>query len=159
MTKKSSTAGVYDLNSTNGSKVESLVSTEKGDQRILVVDDEDGIRFLLEGRLKKLGYRVEVAGNGLHALQKIRAGFSPDLIVCDMKMPGMDGASFLQQIRADEKLTHIPFLIVTGFAEKDLILKAKQFGANNILLKPIDNEELTARLQALLPPPPEPPES
>ena len=77
--------------------------------RILVVDDEEGIRSLLEQRLSKIGYKVDVAANGLHALQKLRGGLEPHLVICDIKMQGMNGVELLSQVRKDPAMKHLPF--------------------------------------------------
>ncbi len=118
--------------------------------RILIVDDEPDIRTLLERRLSKSGYIVEVAVNGLHALQRMRGGFMPDLVLCDVRMRGMDAVELLAQVRKDEALKHLPFLIMTAFPQRSLIVDATRLGVKEFLLKPFQNEDLEGKILSIL---------
>lgn len=118
---------------------------------ILVVDDEEEIRFLLETKFFKLGYQVETAATGLQASQKIRSGKSYELVICDLKMPKMDGVEFYQEL-----IKHQPkskFLLVTGFPEKDKLTNAVKKGIVHILIKPVKHSEIIAKIQELIGPP------
>jgi CheY-like chemotaxis protein len=83
-------------------------------KKILVVDDEESIRFLYKEELEEEGYIVECAKNGEEALEKLVA-FQPDLISLDIKMPVMDGIEALKRIR--EKERHLPIILCSAYGE------------------------------------------
>lgn len=121
---------------------------------ILVIDDEEGIRTVMELNLKRNGFNVITAVNGLHAIQKVKAGAQVDLIVCDLKMPGMGGVEVLKKMRGDLGLK-VPFLILTGYAEKQLLMEAVKKGVNFVMVKPIKASELVAKVREYVHPPKE----
>jgi len=115
---------------------------------ILIVDDEDAIRFMLENQLFKEGYKVSIAANGLHAMNKIKSAQKFDLIVCDLKMPGMSGLEFFAEVR---KLgINTPFLLITGYLNKKKILEAVQMGVSGVMLKPLNTTEFIAKISMLM---------
>lgn len=83
-------------------------------KKILIVDDEESIRFLYQEELEEEGYIVECAKNGEEALEKLSA-FQPDLISLDIKMPVMDGIEALKRIR--EKERHLPIILCSAYGE------------------------------------------
>ncbi len=83
-------------------------------KRILIVDDEENIRFLYKEELEEEGFMVELAKSGLEALEKLPA-FKPDLITLDIKMPGMNGIETLKRIR--EKERHLPIVMCSAYGE------------------------------------------
>ncbi|HEY9301679.1 MAG TPA: response regulator [Phormidium sp.] len=116
--------------------------------RILAVDDIEDNLSLLEAILKEEGYEVDTATNGKSALAKIEASL-PDLVLMDAMMPGMDGYEVIRRIRANKKLPFIPVLLITAYEDANAAL-GLDLGANDFIRKPIEYEELMARIKASL---------
>jgi len=111
--------------------------------RILVVDDEKNIRLVLDQCLSEEGYQVETAVSGEHAVEKFAA--EPyDLVLLDMKMPGMDGIELAKRFK--KLSSDIAVIIISGYAEFNLAKDAMQQGVEDYLLKPTKPEELIALL-------------
>lgn len=106
--------------------------------RILVVEDDDGIRDLVDLVLSSAGYEVLTAPNGAAALQLV-GHVHPDLVLLDMRMPVMDGWEFARQYRARPE-PHAPILVLT--AARDAAVRAAEIHANGYLGKPFDMQEL-----------------
>ena len=117
--------------------------------KILVVDDMSTMRRIMKNILKQLGFaNMEEAENGQEALQKLRAdtfGF----VVSDWNMPVMPGIEMLRAIRADEKLKHIPVLMVTAEAQKENLIEAIQAGVNNYVVKPFTAETMQEKINKI----------
>jgi PAS domain S-box-containing protein len=111
--------------------------------RVLVIDDDPIIFNLLERTLNKEGYRVTWASSGLDGLVYAR-NYSPDVIILDVMMPGMDGWTVLSQLKSDPQLTSIPVIMLTILDDKNL---GFALGASEYLTKPIDRERLLAALE------------
>ena len=126
---------------------------ESKPKHILIVDDDDGIRAMLEAKLFKLGYKCSVAANGLHALQKIRSLEHYDLIICDLKMPGMSGLELLKALREDKLFKNLPVLLITGYPEKQQIIEVVKTGISRVLLKPFKHAQITSLIDEILAPP------
>lgn len=109
------------------------------DKKILIVDDQYGIRILLHEVLDKEGYTIFQAPNGQTAL-KIVEEEKPDLVLLDMKIPGMDGLEILRHIRTIEPDTKV--IMMTAYGELDLIKEATVLGAITHFTKPFDIDEL-----------------
>lgn len=107
--------------------------------KILVVDDQFGIRMLLQEVLKIEGYETQLASNGLEALELLTA-FQPDLVFLDMKIPGMDGLEILKKMK--EQTPDVKIIMMTAYSELDLINTALSIGALGYLPKPFNIEEL-----------------
>ena len=117
--------------------------------KILVVDDLPlNVKFLQEA-LSVMGYGVDVAYDGLQALEKV-AEDAPDLILLDVKMPRMDGLTVCQRLKSDEKTRSIPVVMVTALDELEINVKALQCGANYFIVKPLEWDILSARIKSLL---------
>ena len=116
-------------------------------KNILVMDDDPGQVLFLQRRLDLEGYRVTTAASGESGLQKMRIEL-PDLVIADVMMPGMDGFSFVREIRADMALTKTPIIIVTAQEELGDIFKME--GAQGFFTKPIDMDMLMAKIQDLI---------
>jgi two-component system response regulator HydG len=111
--------------------------------RILVVDDEVNARTALCELLKDEGYGTESAADGFKALGKI-AAFAPDLVLTDLKMPGMDGIQLLGKIR--EQDPDVPVVVMTAFGEVETAVGAMRAGARDYLSKPVNVGELSVVL-------------
>jgi DNA-binding response OmpR family regulator len=116
--------------------------------RILIVDDLEDNLFLLQAILTEEGFEVDSAKNGKLALAKIEAS-PPDLVLLDAMMPGMDGYEVTRRIRQNKKLPFIPVLLITAY-ENANIPEGLELGANDFIRKPIDYDELMARIKAFL---------
>jgi DNA-binding NtrC family response regulator len=112
--------------------------------RILVVDDEVNARTALAELLRDEGYAVETAADGFKALGKA-ADFAPDLVLTDLKMPGMDGIQLLGKLR--EQDADLPVVVMTAFGEVDTAVGAMRAGARDYLSKPVNVGELSVVLE------------
>ncbi|MFI7541999.1 response regulator [Actinoplanes sp. NPDC049599] len=110
--------------------------------RILVVDDEPDLRYIMRRVFERAGHEVIDAGHGAAALEVV-SGPLPDLVVTDMMMPVMDGAELIRRLRADPRTARIPILAATSNAQ----LAA---GADAVLTKPYQPSQLLAAATALL---------
>ncbi|WP_126428928.1 response regulator [Brevibacillus marinus] len=108
-------------------------------KKILVVDDQYGIRILLYEVLGKEGYSTFQAANGKQALEIVQKE-SPHLVILDMKIPGMDGIEILKQIKMIDK--NIKVIMMTAYGELDMIKEATELGALTHFTKPFDIDEL-----------------
>ena len=115
--------------------------------RILVVDDEASARSGLEKLLKQEGYAVDVAEAGAPALE-IVADHPVDVVVTDLKMPGMDGVELMKKLRAAEN--QLPVLVVTAFGDVTSAVNAMRAGANDYLTKPVDFDALLLSIERAL---------
>ena len=106
---------------------------------ILVVDDQAGIRILLEELFTDEGYDVKLAGNGNEALAKVSEG-APDLILMDMKMPELNGIETLTELNKLGKSNIV--IMMTAYGELELISKAKELGSYDCIHKPFNITEL-----------------
>ena len=117
------------------------------DAAILVVDDDPPIRRMLDRTLAAEGYRIETAGDGGEALAAVERS-TPDLVVLDVAMPGLDGLAVCRRIRGKGLAT--PVLLLTARDEVGERVAGLDAGADDYLVKPFATEELLARVRALL---------
>lgn len=108
-------------------------------EKILIVDDQFGIRILLNEVLQKEGYETFQAANGIQALE-IADEHKPDLVLLDMKIPGMDGIEILKRMK--QKNSDIRVIIMTAYGELDMIQEAKNLGALTHFAKPFDIDDI-----------------
>ncbi|TWX72529.1 chemotaxis response regulator CheY [Colwellia sp. C1TZA3] len=117
--------------------------------KVLVVDDFSTMRRIIKNLLRDLGFtNISEADDGNTALPMLKAG-DFDFVVTDWNMPVMQGIDLLKAIRADEKLSHIPVLMVTAEAKKDQIIMAAQAGVNGYIVKPFTAATLSAKLEKI----------
>jgi len=112
--------------------------------RLLIVDDEPRMRQALSLLLQKWGWHVDTAATGKEALEKVRTE-DVDIVLTDLKMPGMDGDELLRSIRKD--FPSLPVVIMTAFGTVRSAVEAMKAGAHDYILKPFDNEELRLTLE------------
>ena len=117
--------------------------------KFLVVDDFSTMRRIVRNLLKELGFsNVQEAEDGVEALVKLR-GNEFDFVVSDWNMPNMTGIELLRAIRADEKLKHLPVLMVTAEAKKENIIEAAKAGASGYVVKPFTAATLDEKLKKI----------
>jgi len=117
------------------------------DQRkILIVDDEPGLRELVRINLEHEGFGVIQAENGMEGLNMVREAH-PDLVIMDVMMPEMDGWEACQKLR---EFSQVPVLMLTARVQSQDIVAGLNSGADDYLLKPFNMDELMARVRALL---------
>jgi DNA-binding response OmpR family regulator len=114
------------------------------DIKALLVDDEESFRTTLCKRLKRRGMVVEQAGSGEEALGML-AAFRPDVILLDVKMPGMDGLTALHKIKEADPLVEV--VMLTGHASMEIAIRGMELGAFDYLMKPVEFEELLYKLE------------
>jgi CheY-like chemotaxis protein len=108
--------------------------------KILIIDDEPSICMMLENFLSKK-YEVICKYDGLEALQWLE-GNLPDLIICDIQMPNMDGYKFLERLRQRGFTRHTPVIMLSGIESSKERVRCYQLGAQDFLAKPFNPEEL-----------------
>ncbi len=114
-------------------------------KRILIIDDEPGIRNLLKFRLVSFGFEVIVAEDGYAGIE-LAKNRMPDLIILDIMMPYFNGIEVCKKLKSDYKTKEIPVIFLTVLAQKEDIEMGKQAGAEFFLTKPYDPEKLNAVL-------------
>jgi diguanylate cyclase (GGDEF)-like protein/PAS domain S-box-containing protein len=117
--------------------------------RILVVDDEERNRRLLAAMLEAEGYVVLEAAHGERALELAQEN-SPDIVLLDIMMPGMDGYEVARALKADTATQAIPVVMVTALDDRDSRLRGLEAGAEEFVSKPVDRNELRIRVRNLL---------
>lgn len=115
-------------------------------KRILVVDDEETVRDLLQQTLEEAGYDVVTAANGQEALNYV-SQFNVGLVLLDIKMPGFNGFQVLDRIR---QRSNIPVIMLTAIDEVTNVRDSLALGADDYVRKPFNRRELLARIQAKL---------
>lgn len=116
--------------------------------KILIVDDQFGIRILLNEVFHKEGYQTFQAANGIQALE-ILTNHSPDLVLLDMKIPGMDGNEILKRMKQIDP--DIKVIIMTAYGELDMIQQAKDLGAITHFAKPFDIDDIRSAVREYVP--------
>lgn len=118
-------------------------------KKIMMVDDEASIRELVRFNLEKAGYIVELSDDGLRALRSIMEE-TPDLLILDLMLPGMDGLEICQHLRQHDKTRMLPIIMLTAKVEEIDRVLGLELGADDYLTKPFSPRELVARVKSLL---------
>lgn len=117
--------------------------------RILIIEDEDAIRANLRRFLRMEGHEVFEAADGRAGVEAARAQ-RPDLIICDLMMPELDGFAVLKEVRGDPATRHIAFCFLTASAEKDTRHTGLAQGADEYITKPFELSEMREAIARLL---------
>src|SRR5258706_5723111 len=117
--------------------------------RIIYIDDEEALREVTAEILATAGHETILAASGREGIEAVRRE-RPDLVLCDVNMPGMGGYSVLEAIRADPRLSAMPFLFLTSLGTPDHVRTGMVSGADDYLMKPIGNDALLAAVEARL---------
>jgi two-component system, chemotaxis family, chemotaxis protein CheY len=118
--------------------------------KVMVVDDQFSVRQMTRMTLEQIGIRyVHESENGRQALDTI-AVQPLDLIISDYNMPEMDGLNLLRAVRGHPAVRKLPFILLTGRGDKELVVKAAQAGVNNYLVKPFTAAILQQKIEQVL---------
>jgi two-component system chemotaxis response regulator CheY len=118
--------------------------------KVLIVDDQNSVRQMTRMTLEQIGIRhIHEAENGVAAMQT--ASLQPlDLIISDYNMPEMDGLSLLRAVRGHPVVRKLPFILLTGRGDRELVVKAAQAGVNNYLVKPFTAQVLREKIEQVM---------
>src|SRR5688500_12639384 len=117
--------------------------------RVLVVDDDPAISTLLERLLTHAGYAVHLAGDAAATFAAV-ASFDPDVILLDVVFPGSNGFAVCQSLKQDTATRLTPVILVTGMTDRESRIRGREAGADDFLTKPVDTQELLARVASLV---------
>jgi|SRR5436305_7029963 len=117
-----------------GWELNQRAESESDDVRVLFVEDDASVAQMYRLKLELDGYTVDVAGDGLVALEKARA-LHPDIIFLDIRLPKMDGLTVLETLRAHDSTASIPVVILSNWNEKELVERGIKLGALDHLIK------------------------
>ena len=118
-------------------------------KKILIIDDEKSIRFIIENTLKQ-EFDVFSLANGKEALNYLEEGNFPDLIICDLVMPEMNGFEFLERIKTSGFFDDIPIMILSGREWSKDKIRCFELGAEDYVIKPFNPSEVIARIKRRL---------
>ena len=118
--------------------------------KILIVDSQNSVRQMTKMTLEQIGVRhFHEAENGKQAMDTV--SLQPiDLVICDYNMPVMDGLEFLRALRGHPVARKLPFILLTGRGDQELVVKAAQAGANNYLIKPFTPAILKEKIEQVV---------
>ncbi len=121
----------------------------KDRKRLLLIDDDPNLILLVKDYLEFRGYEVQTADNGKEALNMLSHNL-PDMIVCDIMMPEMDGYALIENIRQDPRMSWIPVLFLSARGQSQDRIKGLNLGADVYMVKPFEPEELVAQVESSL---------
>jgi DNA-binding response OmpR family regulator len=117
--------------------------------RVLVADDDEGLRQLMRLVLRSAGFEVIEAVNGLDALARAR-DCNPTVILLDVMMPGMDGLAVCRDLKSDQRFDGVPVIFVTAMDDLQQRTASKELGVDDYIKKPIGPRELVARVRGVM---------
>ncbi|MDA0268508.1 MAG: response regulator transcription factor [Cyanobacteria bacterium] len=127
-----------------------MKETSASDQKtLLLIDDDPNLILLVKDYLEFRGYQVATAENGREALEVLK-GEKPDMIICDVMMPEMDGHTFVKNVRSDPDTEWIPVLFLSAKGQSQDRVKGLNMGADVYMVKPFEPEELVAQVESSL---------
>ncbi len=135
------------INRTHQNLTSEKTSQESGQNTILIVDDSEPNRLVLQDNVLTLGHRPLLAENGVEALAMIQEK-RPDLVLLDVMMPQMDGYQVLERLKSDASLRHIPVIMISAVSDMESLVKCIQQGAIDYLVKPFNPTLLKTRINA-----------
>jgi two-component system chemotaxis response regulator CheY len=118
---------------------------------ILVVDDSATMLMSLKSTLELAGFAVDTASDGVKAVDRLRTGRKPDLIITDVNMPNMDGMQLIQQVRTMPGFRFTPILTLTTETQADKRAEGKRLGATGWMVKPVGGADLLKVIKQVLP--------
>jgi two-component system NarL family response regulator len=121
----------------------------KETHRLLLVDDDPNLILLVKDYLEYQGYQVTTAGNGREALESLDKEI-PDMIICDIMMPEMDGYTFINRVRENSRTSWIPVMFLSAKGQSQDRVKGLDTGADIYMVKPFEPEELVAQVESSL---------
>lgn len=119
-------------------------------KQLLLVDDDPNLILLVKDYLEFRGYEVLTANNGVEAIDKLKDGNIPHLIICDVMMPEMDGYTFVEKLREDSTTEWIPVVFLSAKGQSKDRIKGLGIGGDVYMVKPFEPEELVAQVEATL---------
>ena len=122
---------------------------QKDNKKLLLIDDDPNLILLVKDYLEFRGYNVDTAENGREALEVLDQ-IVPDMIICDVMMPEMDGYALVKHIREEPKTNHIPVLFLSAKGQSQDRVKGLNEGADVYMSKPFEPEELVAQVESSL---------
>jgi DNA-binding response OmpR family regulator len=121
----------------------------KDRKRLLLIDDDPNLILLVKDYLEFRGYEVLTADNGKEALNSLSQNL-PDMIICDIMMPEMDGYGLIENVRQDPRTSWIPVLFLSARGQSQDRIKGLNLGADVYMVKPFEPEELVAQVESSL---------
>src|SRR5215813_9496838 len=121
-------------------------------RKLLIIDDEPYTRKVIRTLLMTLGVkRIQEASDGHSGLDAV-CTFTPDIVICDWAMPGLDGPGFVRAVRSPESFPYpdVPIIMLTGHGERSRVIEAARLGVHEYLLKPVSAQALQARIISVL---------
>jgi DNA-binding response OmpR family regulator len=119
-------------------------------KKVLVIEDEEIIRGILQKKIENEGYQVDIAVDGEDGISKIRE-IMPDIVILDIVMPRMDGFAVLEEMKKDENIANIPVIIVSNSGQPVEIDKVKEYGVKDWIVKTeFDPQEVINKIKAQL---------
>jgi signal transduction histidine kinase/DNA-binding response OmpR family regulator/ligand-binding sensor domain-containing protein len=144
--KESIEASILQEESKRVAAVESQAQSQAG--TILIAEDNADMIYFIKHLLAN-DYSILEATNGIDALAILREQYV-DLVICDVMMPKMDGMEFLQQMKSDQAISHIPVILLTALVSDEQVVSGYQLGADSYLVKPFNPDTLLARIKNLM---------